>query len=93
MRHDQDRYLRDVEQCAEQALVQTEMLRRCSRHDGVLIATGAGGPAHVAENIALGWMRDKGGHIYTREDLRDAIVTILARARPECPECARGKDA
>ena len=89
MVYEHDKYLRNVQQCAEQALVQTQMLRRCELHREVLISTGAGGPAHVAENLALVWMRNMGGHLHTREDLRDAIAAELGRAQPECTECAR----
>lgn len=89
MAYDHEAYLRTVRLRAEQALVQTEMLRRCERHHDSLISTGTGGSAERAARLANIWMRDEGGHMHTLADLQDAIAIILADAQPECVACAQ----
>lgn len=93
MAYDHEAYLRTVRLQAEQALVHTEMLRRCERHHDSLLSTGTGGPAERAARLANIWMEDEGGDVYTLADLRDAIAIILADAQPECVACAQDGDA
>lgn len=93
MAYDHDAYMRKVRLRAEQALIQTEMLRRCERHRDSLISTGVGGPADRAARLANIWMRDEGGHVHTLDDLRDVIAVILAEVRAECAACDQEEGA
>ncbi len=84
----QDDYLAWVERFAKDALIQAGAVSLCERHADVLLHDGDGGAENAAYNLASIWLKDEVG-TFMREDLRDAIRSVLDRAAKDgCPECA-----
>jgi hypothetical protein len=85
-----DEYLSRVERQAECALIQVAAVMRCDRHKDVLLFLNADFEVERgAYNFASIWLGQEGTK-FMREDLQDAIKSVLGRAAREgCPECAR----
>jgi hypothetical protein len=87
----QNDYRRRVERQAEYAVIQAGAVTPCERHKEVLLLNAGVDAERDAYNLASIWLKQE-GTAFMREDLQDAIKSVLGRAAKDgCPECARLK--
>jgi hypothetical protein len=81
-------YLRELERQAEAAAIQAGAVTRCDFHKNGLLNANVDAERDAYKLASL-WLAQEGIR-FMREDLQDAIESVLARAASdECPACAR----